>query len=404
MRRSFSLVILLFFSTGLFAGGVLVTNTDDSGPGSLRQALLDLPGCHKPCTVVFNIGGTSPTGYWTIEPLTPLPAIHGASHIDIDGRTQTAFGGDTNPDGPEVVLSGASAGMSAGLFIMRSGGSTSPVGPFPHESYTIRGLGFENWQGPAVRVSGALGQGLRPVMIRHITIVENYFGVDAHGQIAAPNGAAISMTFVEDAVIASNVITGNGVGISAGACTNVRIARNNIGLDATRKRTLGNATTGVYLTGVRESLVERNVIAGHVAAVAVDGISSVGNAIHRNQMFDNGFGIDLQSDGPTPNDNADLDSGPNGLQNHPVLKLAGRTLRGELESTPGSDFDIDIYETDRPGANQGRRYLGTVTVSTDTRGRAAFSFIIPAGSGPYYTATAMSDSERSTSEFCAPVN
>src|SRR5688500_5576026 len=103
MRRSLSLAAVLFLSTRLLAAGaVLVTNVNDSGPGSLRQALLDLPSCSRPCLVAFDIAGTSPSGYWTIEPLTPLPGIGGPAGVTIDGHTQTRSGGDTNPHGPEI--------------------------------------------------------------------------------------------------------------------------------------------------------------------------------------------------------------------------------------------------------------------------------------------------------------
>ncbi len=391
MRRSLSLAVLLFLSTRLFAAGaVIVTNVNDSGPGSLRQALLDLPNCARPCLVAFDIAGTPPSGYWTIEPLTPLPGIGGPGGVTIDGHTQRLGHGDTNPNGPEVVLSGASAGMAIGLRIGA-------------HDYTIRGLGFEHWQYAAVSTTGSLGPFFNPVRVRGINIVDNYFGVDASGQNPAPNGIAIALQIVEDVVIAGNVISGNEHGISVTLGVRVNISNNNIGMDAGRTLILGNTTMGVRLLSAEEGLVERNVIAGNNTAVTVESASRR-NVIHRNQMSDNLFGIDLQYDGPTPNDNADADSGPNDLQNHPLLKLNGRTLRGSLNSTPASDFDVDIYETDEPGTNQGRRYIGTVVVSTDNKGSATFSFIVPTGSGPYYTATATSDVGRNTSEFCDPVN
>ena len=390
MRRIVSLAVLLLLSTRLYAGYVVVTNVNDSGPGSLRQAILDLPGCARPCLVAFDIAGTPPAGYWTIEPLTPLPGIGGPGQITIDGHTQRLGHGDTNPNGPEIVLNGASAGPAIGLDIRV-------------RDYTVRGLGFENWQHAALSTTGSLGIYLNPVRIPGITIVDNYFGVDATGQNPAPNGAAISLSIVEDVTIANNLISGNGRGISVTLGLRVNIARNNIGLNAARTLTLGNSAIGVRLNSVETGLVERNVIAGHGVAVTVESASR-GCAIHRNQMFDNLFGIDHLNDGPTPNDNGDADTGPNGLQNHPVLKMSGRTLRGSLSSTPGTDFDIDIYETDQPGTNQGRRYAGTIALTTDSRGSATFSFIVPNGSGPYFTATAMGDIERSTSEFCTPVN
>jgi hypothetical protein len=395
MRRIISLAVLLFLSTQLSARGqVAVTNVDDSGPGSLRQAILDLPDCLKPCHIVFFIAGSPPNGYWTIEPLTPLPSIT-TGLVYIDGRTQTTYGGDTNPNGPEIVLSGAQAGLAPGLRFDRTGG-----GSHPHGGYTIRGLGFVDWQGSAVSFTGFLGLNLEPFRISQITIADNYFGHD--GVASAPNGLAVRMFLVDDVLIEDNVISGYAAGISVGGGSRVHIASNNIGMNPAKTGTLGNATIGIRFQAVTDSLVERNLIAGHQAAVAVE-LTSQGNVIRRNEMFANALGIDLRNDGPTPNDTNDLDSGPNELQNHPVIRLSGKTLRGELDSTPRSSFDIDIYETDA-GSNQGRRYIGTVTVMTDPNGRASFSFIVPAGSGPSFTATATSDGTGSTSEFSAPVN
>ena len=70
--------------------------------------------------------------------------------------------------------------------------------------------------------------------------------------------------------------------------------------------------------------------------VAVVG-ASTGNVISRNSIFSNGaLGIDLDADGVTPNDlpagNEDVDTGPNELQNTPVLVTA--TLNG-------TDLDVN---------------------------------------------------------------
>ena len=62
-----------------------VTNTNDDGPGSLRQAILDANASPGADTINFQIpGGNVPT----IAPLSPLPDITEA--ITIDGTTQAA--------------------------------------------------------------------------------------------------------------------------------------------------------------------------------------------------------------------------------------------------------------------------------------------------------------------------
>jgi hypothetical protein len=62
---------------------VYVTNTNDSGPGSLRQAILDANNNAGPQTVSFNIPGS---GVHTITPLSPLPQV--TESLIIDGYTQ----------------------------------------------------------------------------------------------------------------------------------------------------------------------------------------------------------------------------------------------------------------------------------------------------------------------------
>src|SRR5215217_4176643 len=65
------------------AAGFAVTNTNDSGAGSLRQAILDANANSGPDDITFNIPGA---GVHTITPLSPLPVITGT--INTDGYTQ----------------------------------------------------------------------------------------------------------------------------------------------------------------------------------------------------------------------------------------------------------------------------------------------------------------------------
>ena len=77
---------------------LLVTNTSDSGPGSLRQAILDSNAdAGDVDRISFNIPGT---GVRTIAPVTALPAM--TQPAIIDGTTQPGFAGT-----PIIELSGA---------------------------------------------------------------------------------------------------------------------------------------------------------------------------------------------------------------------------------------------------------------------------------------------------------
>ena len=72
------------------ANNVTVTNTNDSGAGSLRQAILDANAAPGVDTITFNIAGT---GVRTIQPLTELPVITEA--VNIDGYSQPGASANT---------------------------------------------------------------------------------------------------------------------------------------------------------------------------------------------------------------------------------------------------------------------------------------------------------------------
>ena len=71
----------------------VVTNTNDAGAGSLRQAILDANG-HSG-TITFSIG----SGVQTIQPLSELPL---APNVSIDGSTQPGYSGT-----PLIVIDGS---------------------------------------------------------------------------------------------------------------------------------------------------------------------------------------------------------------------------------------------------------------------------------------------------------
>src|SRR2546426_9784277 len=82
-----------------------VSNTSDSGAGSLRQAILDSNATNGPNTIVFQIPGS---GAQTITPLSALPPI--TVPVIIDGTTQPGFVSQ-----PLIEINGANAGNNAGL-------------------------------------------------------------------------------------------------------------------------------------------------------------------------------------------------------------------------------------------------------------------------------------------------
>jgi len=113
----------------VLADTLVVTNTQDSDEGSLRQAILDAEGRVGPDTIVFNIPVSDPgynevLGVWTVQLLSELPEmLYGETTID--GSSQADFiGQDTNPSGPEIEIDGTSTGLIAVGFRISSSDNT----------------------------------------------------------------------------------------------------------------------------------------------------------------------------------------------------------------------------------------------------------------------------------------
>ena len=132
-----------------------VTTTADSGPGSLRQAILDSnTATGGTNTIDFAIPGQ---GVQTISPLSPLPAI--TNPVLIDGFSQPGYAGT-----PLIELSGSQAGIANGLTITGSG-------------VTVRGLDINGFaEGAGILISGASATGN--------TIEANDIGTDPTGSQA----------------------------------------------------------------------------------------------------------------------------------------------------------------------------------------------------------------------------
>ncbi|KAA2241371.1 DUF11 domain-containing protein [Chitinophaga agrisoli] len=192
-------------------------------------------------------------------------------------------------------------------------------------------------------------------------------------------GTAIVLDGSSEARIDSNTITNNG--------------------GAIQLRDLATATMG------------RNTISGNAKGIMLAG-TGTGSPISANSIFSNtGLGIDLGNDGVTPNDAGDADTGPNNLQNFPVLTAVNTsggntTIQGTLNSMPNTAYKLEFFSNaacNPAGFGEGQTFLGSETVTTNASGDAPFSVVLTGvalSPGAVVTATA-TDPANNTSEFSA---
>jgi hypothetical protein len=221
----------------------VVTNTNDSGAGSLRTAIEYANSNPGPDTITFNIPGDGPH---IIQPASPLPDI--TDVVTIDGLTQPGASCDSWPPDLKVEIQGR----------LTVDGDNS----------TIRGLVI-NTGGLWISASGTLVQC-------------NFLGTDITGTIAKNNDNGVVLSFSTDTLIGGigqgtrNLISGNGgSGILSleGAASGITIQNNYIGVDVTGQTALGNTLVGVWLNS------SNNVQIGGTEAGAGNVISGNGVGI-----------------------------------------------------------------------------------------------------------------------------
>jgi Bacterial Ig domain len=279
-------------------------------------------------------------------------------------------------------------------------------------------------------ISANTGYGVSDQFGSTTLIQGNFIGTDVTGTEPLGNGSdGLNLDGYGDTVggttaPSGNIISangGNGISLVGG---DALVQGNLIGTDSTGSKDLGNAGDGVAVPDSSGNTIggtmtgAANRIAfngGNGVTVGTSGEYSypVSNGILSNSIYANsGLGIDLGDDGVTLNTPGGPHSGPNELQNFPVLfgsiTYRGSTyVTGMLNSTPNSVFTVQFFTNaaaDPSGYGQGQAYLGQATVVTDGNGNASFqlSFKKVVAAGAYLSATA-TDASNDTSEFAADV-
>jgi titin len=274
-----------------------VTNTNDSGPGSLREAIecANMAAVPALAAVSFRIPTTDPNfvdvdshlpggdpdpDAFVIAPVSELPPLDNVFGfgINLDGSTQTSFGGDTNPFGPEIVL-------------VNEGGITEPPVASGLRLFSDDNRVF------GLNIQGFAEDGIQIESSRN-WVAGNYIGTDATGR--APRGNSVG------------VAIGGGLPISA---DDNRIGTDGDGINDEAERNVisANASYGVSLFG---DGTDHNVVAGNYIGTDATGRSGLGNlhavAIHSGASF-NRIGTDGNGVGDTAERNVIAASLSHGL-------------------------------------------------------------------------------------------
>lgn len=260
-----------------------------------------------------------------------------------------------------------------------------------------------------------------------IVVEGNRVGTDASGTAPLGNSRiGIFLACADLAVVRGNVVGGSpagGVGMScpfaAYPGAGNRVEANWIGTDPTGTADLGNGSGGIVV-GQRhgtETIGGADATLGNVIAFN-DGpgvfvrTSVVGPvAVRHNTVCGNaGAGLDLEPLGATPNDPGDADTGPNNLQNAPVVAsatgdgAATLTVTYSVDTAPASaayPLTVDLYLADA-GDTEPRTWIGQHTYATpQASATTSFTPAAPVAHGASVVAVATDAAGRSSEASAA---
>lgn len=407
---------------------ITVTNANDSGPGSLRDAIFQANGDGVDTNIAFDpsLSGASITLSTSLPPLT---------------ENNTIIGGDLNADcRPDIELNGG-AGATTGITMQSANNKIHglALNRFGNEAVVIEGGGatanqiYCTFLGTNLAGTAAMPNGTYGVVVRNGAgsnrIAENNvisafdvaavwisngpnnavggskIGTDLTGTVTMPSPIGVQVdnangTYVGEANNGNRIVATNGAIDINGGNTH-RVYANTIssatGYGIRLHSNANNAIIGGTAPG-EANTIENNGGAGILVA------GSVSNAIRANSISGNGsLGIDLGEDGVTPNDPADSDNGANQLLNFPVLTSAttdglNTSVSGFLDAPSGPAYILDFFvspQKDPTGYGEGATYLSSQNIAS-----GSFATTLPAvPAGSFITATATDTGPGNTSEY-----
>ena len=426
-----------------------IVNTNETGQGSLEQFIVNSnnlgeTGLDIVANSIFDPTSGEDTSIFMIpttgDPLGRTPDVNFASgYFDIfisngaqlteltssntiiDGRTQTAYSGDTNSG--TIGLGASNVGISAtvlpnyNLPEIQVRGDTREVFRNDGTLNTIRNLAIFLDDKSAIQVNdGSLNvfENLIGVNAMGVNTGDMEYGVEitdgtatiSRNFLSGSNEAAIFVNGGTSTIIDYNHIYRNGTNDT---CTDNILIQNGSGIVI--RYNLINESAGVGIEGddyaagllITENTITNNGINNSACGggifddagirlkaanatishniihsnqgegvVVADNVSGI--LISRNSFYNNGqrapsLGIDLDEskemgDGVTLNDNGDGDNGPNALLNFPIISAAYQTPTNmviEGWSRPGATIEIFLTDISEGSAIAGDNQLGFST-------------------------------------------
>lgn len=406
---------------------LVVTNANDSGAGSLRQAILNANADPAFNRIEFDIP-TASGQCAVLQPASPYPDI--TASVLIDGTSQPGSAVNTLQHGDNATI--CVRILHLGTPMLRA--LQVPDDAAPDVTLTVQGLAFGGF-GAAVRLLGGRDHlvfgnhfgvgvanlfpgntnglvslapgtqvgGIEPstrnvfagnlagISIRGAgaRVVNNYIGTTRDGRTGDPdgsyaNGYGIYLHGEDDILVANNVISGNGTGINVTSHSATVLSGNRIGLRALPNCVVlgpscSNAVpnrVGVHFEGAA-SLTSNAIAFNREDGVEIRGSNNAGARLSGNRIFSNGaLGIDIYGadapDGPNPElyNGVGANPMPNHGQNAPLLVTASGSgdvgqVHGSLRSGNGT-FRVELFSSaacDASGHGEGQQYHGHTSVT-----------------------------------------
>jgi CSLREA domain-containing protein len=308
-----------------------VTNVNDSGEGSLRQAILDANATPNagagPDEIHFNIPSAGEIiQIQTILPISAVPAITEA--VVIDGYTQPYSSPNSLAVGDNAVimveLNGDNCGCAQALLV--DAGST------------VRGLSISGGFNNGIEVNGSGN-----------TIAGNFIGLKVDGSASGVIASGVYINNSSDNIIGGgaladrNVISANrdGIFIAAGAAnaSGNLIQGNYIGTNLAGTGFMGNSQRGIFVGGfgftASDNIIRNNLISGngHFGVLLRDA-SVMGTLVQGNLI-----GVTADGTGVLRNGSSEsLDDGLAGTEARAGLYIAGpnNTIGGTTRIASGN--------------------------------------------------------------------